>query len=157
MLSKLGIMVALVTMFNYTINAEDDDLSPEEIAIMAHQSANHEYVEEHKEDKAVPKKLPIKVVKGKYTYYNNIYGRYMSIDTIDIVVLADDLKIEKVTANRGRCQLISTRKKQYPKTYHYGDKISNSFIVNSNGRGTKCNVLSVEITAYNGNEYNIEF
>ena len=155
-LLKLGIAVAVVAMLGYTSRAEEiDEPSPEEIAIMMHHAANQRAVEEEKK-KEKPKELNVKVEKGVYTYYNRIYRQYMSIDTIDITVLADKIKIDNVTANHGRCELVSSRKNQYPKTYYYGDKIGNSFIMNRNGRGAKCNVLSVEIVS-DGLTYSIEF
>ncbi len=82
-----------------------------------------------------------------YVYQNQITGAIESIDTINITVMGDDVVIDKVTANHGRCQLNSSRTKQYPKTYQYGDVIENSFIMVKNRRATKCTVLSVEVTS----------
>ena len=152
--------IATLLLTTTTVTAEDDlDLSPEELAALEHDMGNMNGREEEPEEtntsKHVEPKLQLKL--GQYAYVNQVTGMVESVDTVDIIVKNDKLKIEKVTANHGNCQLNSSRVSQYPKVYHYGDKIGNSFVKVVNNRAHKCNVLSVEVTTEGGVTSTYEF
>jgi len=121
------------------------DMSPEELAALEHDMAKMDTQREEKQSKS--KSLPISLTLVPIVG-QNIIGEMTTIDGVDITIKGDDVKIDNVTANHGHCILMSHRQSQYPKTYQYGDVIKNTFTQVKNGRGTKCNVLSVEVEAY---------